>query len=79
MPSSELLQSIKGVYPSVAQFGDSSSETARMHHIPGYRGSFGFISSMSDHFCGSCNRLRLTADGQLKVRDAQRLRATVNK
>ncbi|KAH9929660.1 uncharacterized protein B0H18DRAFT_1084030 [Fomitopsis serialis] len=31
------------------------------------KGSFGFISSMSDHFCGSCNRLRLTADGQIKV------------
>ena len=27
----------------------------------------GFISSMSDHFCGTCNRLRLTADGQIKV------------
>ncbi|KAG7225150.1 hypothetical protein INR49_014781 [Caranx melampygus] len=27
----------------------------------------GFITSMSDHFCGSCNRLRITADGSLKV------------
>mmetsp|Transcript_9788 Transcript_9788/g.23905 ORF Transcript_9788/g.23905 Transcript_9788/m.23905 type:complete len:472 (-) Transcript_9788:320-1735(-) len=30
-------------------------------------GRVGFITSMSDHFCGTCNRLRLTADGQLKV------------
>ncbi|KAG7369212.1 molybdenum cofactor biosynthesis protein A [Nitzschia inconspicua] len=30
-------------------------------------GRIGFITSMSDHFCGTCNRLRLTADGQLKV------------
>ena len=30
-------------------------------------GRIGFITSMSEHFCGSCNRLRLTADGQLKV------------
>ena len=35
--------------------------------ILGFRGNFGFISSMSDHFCGTCNRLRVTADGQIKV------------
>jgi len=31
------------------------------------RGRIGFISSMSQHFCGSCNRLRITADGKLKL------------
>jgi cyclic pyranopterin phosphate synthase len=30
------------------------------------KGSFGLIHPISDHFCASCNRLRLTADGQLK-------------
>lgn len=35
--------------------------------VPGYTGQVGFITSMSEHFCGSCNRLRLTADGSLKV------------
>ena len=30
-------------------------------------GRVGFISSMTDHFCGTCNRLRITADGNLKV------------
>lgn len=30
-------------------------------------GRIGFITSMSEHFCGTCNRLRITADGQLKV------------
>lgn len=35
--------------------------------MPGYLGRVGFITSMSEHFCGSCNRLRLTADGNLKV------------
>ena len=30
-------------------------------------GEIGFISPVSDHFCGSCNRLRLTADGKLKT------------
>eukprot|EP00548_Thalassiothrix_antarctica_P013811 CAMPEP_0194169624 /NCGR_PEP_ID=MMETSP0154-20130528/4287_1 /TAXON_ID=1049557 /ORGANISM="Thalassiothrix antarctica, Strain L6-D1" /LENGTH=429 /DNA_ID=CAMNT_0038881103 /DNA_START=91 /DNA_END=1380 /DNA_ORIENTATION=- len=31
------------------------------------KGRIGFITSMSNHFCGTCNRLRLTADGQIKV------------
>jgi GTP 3',8-cyclase len=39
---------------------DSSSNGPAM-------GRIGFITSMSEHFCGNCNRLRLTADGQLKV------------
>ncbi len=32
-----------------------------------FKGKVGFISSMTDHFCGTCNRLRITADGNLKV------------
>lgn len=36
--------------------------------IPGFRGQLSFITSMSEHFCGTCNRLRITADGNLKVR-----------
>ncbi|MGZ4031684.1 MAG: GTP 3',8-cyclase MoaA [Tumebacillaceae bacterium] len=34
--------------------------------IPGSHGAFGLIHPVSDHFCQSCNRLRLTADGNLK-------------
>ncbi|MDD2555985.1 MAG: GTP 3',8-cyclase MoaA [Syntrophaceticus sp.] len=34
--------------------------------IPGAKGSIGFIHAMSNHFCASCNRLRLTADGKLR-------------
>lgn len=37
------------------------------YHVPGFVGQVGFITSMSEHFCGSCNRLRITADGNLKV------------
>jgi cyclic pyranopterin phosphate synthase len=32
----------------------------------GYEGSIGFISAMSRHFCATCNRVRLTADGKLR-------------
>ncbi len=39
---------------------------ARYFRLPGAKGLVGFISPVSSHFCPSCNRLRLTADGKLK-------------
>jgi cyclic pyranopterin phosphate synthase len=39
---------------------------ARYYRLPGARGTLGFITPISEHFCYQCNRLRLTADGQLR-------------
>lgn len=39
---------------------------AKLYRLPGAKGNIGLISPVSAHFCGSCNRLRLTADGKLK-------------
>jgi cyclic pyranopterin phosphate synthase len=39
---------------------------ARYYRLPGARGTVGFITPISEHFCYQCNRLRLTADGQLR-------------
>lgn len=43
------------------------NDTSKWYHIPGQDGRIGFITSMSNNFCSSCNRLRITADGKLKV------------
>lgn len=40
---------------------------ARMYDIVGGQGRFGVISPLSDHFCGTCNRLRITSDGRLRT------------
>ncbi|MDD5169442.1 MAG: GTP 3',8-cyclase MoaA [Syntrophales bacterium] len=40
---------------------------ARLYRIAGGRGIIGFISPVSQHFCRTCNRLRLTADGHLRA------------
>jgi cyclic pyranopterin phosphate synthase len=40
---------------------------ARMYRLPGARGTVGFISPVSEPFCASCNRVRLTADGTLRL------------
>ncbi|KAG6380949.1 hypothetical protein JVT61DRAFT_5342 [Boletus reticuloceps] len=68
VPSTQLLDTIKHQHPTIARAPDELNDTARSWQIPGYTGNIGFISSMSDHFCSSCNRLRLTADGQIKAR-----------
>lgn len=39
--------------------------TARVYQVQGFQGSIGFISPIGEHFCESCNRLRLSADGIL--------------
>ncbi|MDD5370264.1 MAG: GTP 3',8-cyclase MoaA [Anaerolineaceae bacterium] len=39
---------------------------ARIYRIPGAKGTLGFISPLGEHFCENCNRLRLTADGNLR-------------
>jgi cyclic pyranopterin phosphate synthase len=46
---------------------DGPHATAQTYHVPGHAGRVGFIASMTDPFCEGCNRLRLTADGHLKV------------
>ena len=39
---------------------------AKLYRLPGAQGNIGLISPISAHFCGECNRIRLTADGKLK-------------
>ena len=47
---------------------DGPHDTTKHYRVSNHaKGQFGFITSMTQHFCGTCNRLRLTADGNLKV------------
>ena len=39
---------------------------AKLYRLPGAKGNIGLISPVSAHFCGDCNRIRLTADGKVK-------------
>ncbi|KAJ8346128.1 hypothetical protein SKAU_G00303210 [Synaphobranchus kaupii] len=63
----EMLDHIRQQWPDLEQLQGGETDTAKAYRVPGYLGQVGFITSMSDHFCGSCNRLRITADGNLKV------------
>jgi len=52
-----------GLVPAAATVGNGPARTFR---IPGAPGTVGFISPLGEHFCATCNRLRLTADGRLR-------------
>ncbi|XP_076176237.1 molybdenum cofactor synthesis 1 isoform X2 [Ptiloglossa arizonensis] len=58
---------IRDVYPDLQRLPNEYNDTSKAYHVPGFIGQIGFITSMSEHFCSSCNRLRITADGNLKV------------
>jgi len=45
---------------------DVGNGPAKYYRFPGARGTVGFITPITEHFCYQCNRLRLTADGKLR-------------
>nr|DBA27360.1 TPA: hypothetical protein GDO54_011519 [Pyxicephalus adspersus] len=63
----EMLDSIRQRWPELEKLPTEMSSTSKAYRVPNFQGQIGFITSMSEHFCGSCNRLRITADGNLKV------------
>ncbi|PKU42383.1 molybdenum cofactor biosynthesis protein 1 isoform x1 [Limosa lapponica baueri] len=63
----EMLDTIKQRWPELERLPCEASSTAKSYKVPRFQGQISFITSMSEHFCGSCNRLRITADGNLKV------------
>ncbi|CVK89090.1 probable molybdenum cofactor biosynthesis protein 1 B [Fusarium mangiferae] len=63
----EMLDLIRTKYPTLEKVQDHKNDTSKTWHIPGFTGRIGFITSMTHNFCGTCNRLRITGDGNLKV------------
>ena len=64
--------SAEEMYHSLASLGrlepcspPTGNGPARYYQLPGAKGTVGFITPISEHFCFKCNRLRLTADGKL--------------
>lgn len=63
-----------GVFEKIAVLGQlipgssgNGNGPARYYEFPGAPGKIGFISPMSQHFCSTCNRLRITAEGSLRT------------
>ncbi|MDO4815542.1 MAG: GTP 3',8-cyclase MoaA [Bacillota bacterium] len=62
VPSSLVLERL----PELEKIDSEKHSVAKLYRLPGAKGKIGLISPLSNHFCGECNRLRLTADGCLK-------------
>ena len=68
VPSDEVLGRVAELGPLTPGGGPPRGNgPAAYYHLDGARGSVGVITPMSHTYCGSCNRVRLTADGQLRT------------
>lgn len=64
---SEIVNDAAAAFPNrMERTADAPNDTAKNFKIVGHEGSFAIISSVTNPFCSTCNRIRLTADGKLK-------------
>jgi cyclic pyranopterin phosphate synthase len=61
------MRRVQTLGPLLPDAGPNGHGPARYYRLPNARGTLGFISPLSDHFCAACNRMRLTADGYLRA------------
>ncbi len=59
-------EDIKNKFINLVPTETEPSSPAKYYKLSGGKGRVGFINPISNHFCGDCNRLRLTSDGKLK-------------
>ncbi|RXM43219.1 GTP 3',8-cyclase MoaA [Flavobacterium sp. YO64] len=64
----EILSLVENTFSSeqIQKLEDEKNFTSRNYKIKDFQGDFGIISSITNPFCDSCNRIRLTADGKIK-------------
>jgi molybdenum cofactor biosynthesis protein A len=62
-----ILEMLRAHYPDLYKVQDGAFSTSYNYGIPGHQGTVGIIAAFSRTFCGSCNRIRMTAQGLLKT------------
>jgi len=64
----EVMQYLNNFYSEecIERLQDAPNDTSKNYRIINFKGTFAIISSITNPFCDSCNRLRLTANGKLK-------------
>ena len=67
VPTAETIARIEAVLGPLRPIDTSGYDPARTYRLEGARGTLGFISSVSQPFCAQCGRLRLTAEGRLRL------------
>jgi cyclic pyranopterin phosphate synthase len=67
VPAQEILDAIEAEFPIEPVEGQDPSAPARLYRYRDGRGRVGVIASVTRPFCGHCDRIRLTADGQIRT------------
>jgi cyclic pyranopterin phosphate synthase len=63
----KILEQIQKEFPTLQKIQDEKNSTATHYQVPGFKGNIGIIAAFSRTFCGTCNRIRVTAQGALKT------------
>lgn len=61
----EILEIVERDYETM-RLSDRENDTTKNYQVKGAKGTFGIISTVTNPFCDTCNRIRLTADGKIK-------------
>ncbi|HEU4480942.1 MAG TPA: GTP 3',8-cyclase MoaA [Actinomycetota bacterium] len=67
VPGAEIIERINATYPLVRAHDDKPEPSTPYAFADGAPGRIGIVPSVTEPFCSSCDRLRLTADGQLRA------------
>lgn len=63
----KIVDTIQAFYPTLHKIPDPLFSTSSNYQIPGHRGNVGVIAAYTRSFCGTCNRIRVTPQGELKT------------
>lgn len=66
VPGGETRTRLEEAFGPLVDVPTDPSAPARLFRVPGWRGTIGFINSVSEPFCGGCSRMRLTSDARLR-------------
>jgi cyclic pyranopterin phosphate synthase len=67
VPAAEILDRIRDRWPLRPADGGTDSSPARLYRFADGKGDIGIIASVSEPFCGACDRVRITPDGKLRT------------
>lgn len=62
-----IMEEVNNTFPDIKKIADPDNSTAYHYKVPGHKGDIGVIAAFSRTFCGTCNRIRVTAQGTLKT------------
>ena len=62
-----IADALRAHFPDLQKLPDPPFSTSAIYQVPGHQGTIGIIAAFSRTFCGTCNRIRLTAQGTLKT------------